>query len=44
MGDLIEFDPVDAIGAGAFGRPGQRVFVIQARKGDAVLSVLSRFK
>ncbi len=40
MGDLIEFDPVDAIGAGAFGRPGQRVFVIQARKGDAVLSVL----
>jgi uncharacterized repeat protein (TIGR03847 family) len=40
MGDLIEFDPVDAIGAGAFGRPGQRVFVIQARKGEAVLSVL----
>jgi uncharacterized repeat protein (TIGR03847 family) len=40
MGDLIEFDPVDAIGAGAFGSPGQRVFVIQARKGEAVLSVL----
>jgi uncharacterized repeat protein (TIGR03847 family) len=40
MGDLIEFDPVDAIGAGAFGQPGQRVFVIQARKGEAVLSVL----
>jgi uncharacterized repeat protein (TIGR03847 family) len=40
MGDLIEFDPVDALGAGAFGRPGQRIFIIQARKGEAVLSVL----
>jgi uncharacterized repeat protein (TIGR03847 family) len=40
MTDLIEFDPVDDIGAGAFGMPGQRTFVIQARKGSAVLSVL----
>ncbi|HUI49561.1 MAG TPA: DUF3090 family protein [Acidimicrobiia bacterium] len=40
MTDLIEFDPVDDIAAGAFGRPGERTFVIQARKGDAVLSVL----
>jgi uncharacterized repeat protein (TIGR03847 family) len=40
MGDLIEFDPVDAIGAGAYGRPGERIFIIQARKGEAVLSVL----
>ena len=40
MTDLIEFDPVDDIGAGAFGRPGERTFVIQARKGAAVLSVL----
>ena len=31
MSDAIEFDPVDAIGAGAFGRPGARTFVIQAR-------------
>jgi uncharacterized repeat protein (TIGR03847 family) len=38
--ELIEFDPVDDIGAGAFGRPGERTFVIQARKGDALLSVL----
>jgi uncharacterized repeat protein (TIGR03847 family) len=38
--DVIEFDPVDDIGAGAFGRPGARTFVIQARKGEAVLSVL----
>jgi uncharacterized repeat protein (TIGR03847 family) len=40
MTDPIEFDPVDAIGAGAFGEPGERTFVIQARKGAAVLSVL----
>ena len=38
--DLIEFDPCDDIGAGAFGVPGARTFVIQARKGSAVLSVL----
>jgi len=40
MTDPIEFDPVDAISAGAFGRPGARTFVIQARKGAARLSVL----
>lgn len=40
MTDMIEFDPVDDIGAGAFGQPGERTFVIQARKGGAVLSVL----
>jgi len=40
MTDAIEFDPVDAIGAGAFGQPGERTFVIQARKGSAMLSVL----
>jgi uncharacterized repeat protein (TIGR03847 family) len=40
MGDLIEFDPVDALGAGAYGQPGERVFLIQARKGEAMLSVL----
>src|SRR5262245_37745072 len=40
MTDHIEFDPVDAIGAGAFGEPGARTFVIQARKGNAVLSIL----
>jgi uncharacterized repeat protein (TIGR03847 family) len=38
--ELIEFDPVDELGAGAFGEPGARTFVIQARKGQAVLSVL----
>jgi uncharacterized repeat protein (TIGR03847 family) len=40
VADHIEFDPVDNIGAGAFGTPGARVFVIQARKGSALLSVL----
>ena len=40
MTEAIEFDPVDAIGAGAFGQPGARTFVIQARKGQAILSVL----
>src|SRR5215470_6826139 len=40
MTEMIEFDPVDDLGAGAFGQPGARTFVIQARKGAAVLSVL----
>jgi uncharacterized repeat protein (TIGR03847 family) len=40
MTDFIEFDPVDDIGAGAFGAPGERTFLIQARKGAAQLSVL----
>lgn len=40
MAEIIEFDPVDALGAGAIGRPGDRVFLIQARKEDALLSVL----
>ena len=40
MTEFIEFDPVDDIAAGAFGMPGARTFVIQARKGNALLSVL----
>jgi uncharacterized repeat protein (TIGR03847 family) len=40
MTEPIEFDPVDEIAAGAFGVPGQRIFVIQARKGAARLSIL----
>lgn len=36
----ITFDPVDAIGTGAVGEPGQRAFFIQAHKGGQVLSVL----
>lgn len=40
MADIIEFDPVDSLSAGAFGTPGDRTFLIQARKGQATLSVL----
>ena len=40
MADIIEFDPVDSLSAGAFGVPGERTFRIQARKGQATLSVL----
>ena len=36
----IEFDPVDAIAAGAVGEPGHRAFYIQAEKDGQVLSVL----
>lgn len=36
----ISFDPVDTIGTGAVGEPGQRSFFIQAHKGGQVLSVL----
>ena len=36
----INFDPVDAIAAGAVGEPGHRTFFIQAQQGGQVLSVL----
>jgi uncharacterized repeat protein (TIGR03847 family) len=40
MPDPIELDPVDALGTGAVGEPGQRVFYLQARKERAQLTVL----
>ena len=40
MPDPIEFNPVDAISAGALGRPGQRRFMIQARSNGALLCIL----
>lgn len=40
MPDIIEFDPVDTIAAGAIGEPGQRTFYIQATKDAAVLTVM----
>ena len=40
MVELIEWDPVDALDAGAVGEPGSRTFLIQARRGAEVLSVL----
>jgi uncharacterized repeat protein (TIGR03847 family) len=39
MPDPIELDPVDALGAGAIGEPGARVFYLQARKERAQLTV-----
>ena len=38
--EIIEFDPVDSIAAGAVGEPGQRTFFIQATKDGATLTVL----
>ncbi len=40
MTDPIELDPVDSLGAGAIGQPGQRTFLIQAAKSHARLTVL----
>src|SRR5919108_4224958 len=37
---LIELDPVERITAGAVGPPGQRVFYLQGRKGDEVVTLL----
>jgi uncharacterized repeat protein (TIGR03847 family) len=40
MPDPIELDPVDRLGAGAVGEPGERAFYLQARKEAAQLTVL----
>jgi uncharacterized repeat protein (TIGR03847 family) len=37
---LIELDPVDRITAGAVGDPGQRVFYLQGRQSDRLVTVL----
>jgi uncharacterized repeat protein (TIGR03847 family) len=37
---LIELDPVDRLTAGAVGPPGARVFYLQARKGDRLVTLL----
>jgi uncharacterized repeat protein (TIGR03847 family) len=37
---LIELDPVDRITADAVGPPGERVFYLQGRKGDHLVTVL----
>ncbi len=39
MSDPIELDPVDGLGTGAVGEPGQRIFYLQARKERAQLTV-----
>lgn len=40
MTDPIEFDPVDHITVGAVGTPGQRTFMLQARRGVDVLTLV----
>jgi uncharacterized repeat protein (TIGR03847 family) len=40
VAEIIEFDPVDRIMAGALGEPGSRTFVIQAAKDDELLTVV----
>ena len=37
---MIELDPVDRITAGAIGPPGERVFYIQGRQADRLVTVL----
>jgi uncharacterized repeat protein (TIGR03847 family) len=36
----MDLDPVDRVTAGAVGPPGQRMFYLQARKGDALATVM----
>jgi uncharacterized repeat protein (TIGR03847 family) len=40
MGGMIELDPVDRVTAGAVGEPGQRVFYLQARQDDRLVTVM----
>jgi len=40
VADVIELDPVDHLAAGAIGEPGNRTFLIQARRGASELTVL----
>jgi uncharacterized repeat protein (TIGR03847 family) len=40
MGGMIELDPVDRVTTGAVGEPGQRVFYLQARQDDRLVTVM----
>jgi uncharacterized repeat protein (TIGR03847 family) len=40
MGEIIELDDIDGLGAGAVGEPGKRAFYLQARTENAQLTVL----
>ena len=37
---MIELDPVDRITAGAVGEPGQRVFFLQGRQSERLVTIL----
>ena len=39
MGVFYEFDEVDAFTVGAIGQPGQRTFLLQARRGTTRVTV-----
>lgn len=41
MSQSFNLDPVDGIAAGAIGEPGSRVFYIQARQADLVVSLVA---
>lgn len=41
MADVYELNPVDAITAGAIGEPGHRVFYIQARTVDQIITLIT---
>jgi uncharacterized repeat protein (TIGR03847 family) len=40
MSDSVQFDPVDGISVAAVGEPGRRTFMLQARQGGAVLTLV----
>ena len=40
MTEIIELDDLDSLGAGAYGVPGDRTFLVQAVKGADVVSIL----
>jgi uncharacterized repeat protein (TIGR03847 family) len=40
MGGMIELDPVDRVTAGAVGEPGKRVFYLQARQDERLITVV----
>jgi uncharacterized repeat protein (TIGR03847 family) len=40
MGRVIELDPVHRLTAGAIGEPGKRVFYLQARQDDRLVTIL----
>jgi uncharacterized repeat protein (TIGR03847 family) len=40
MSDSVQFDPVDGISLAAVGEPGRRTFMLQARQGEAVVTLV----
>ncbi|NJN93220.1 MAG: DUF3090 family protein [Anaerolineales bacterium] len=38
-GELVDFNPVSRITIGSVGQPGQRVFLLQANQGTAMITL-----